>query len=124
MNTKGTVLYVEDNPENRMLIRRVLEAEGFRVVLAANATEALQILQQENPQIVLMDISMPDVDGYTLTARIKSTPGFEKLPVIALTANVMRGEQERALKAGCDGYIQKPVDIDLLSQQIESFLQR
>ncbi len=124
MNTKGTVLYVEDNPENRMLIRRVLEAEGFRVVLAANATEALQILQQENPQVVLMDISMPDVDGYTLTARIKSTPGFEKLPVIALTANVMRGEQERALKAGCDGYIQKPVDIDLLSQQIESFLQR
>ncbi len=124
MNTKGTVLYVEDNPENRMLIRRVLEAEGFRVVLAANATEALQMLQQENPQVVLMDISMPDVDGYTLTARIKSTPGFEKLPVIALTANVMRGEQERALRAGCDGYIQKPVDIDSLVQQIEPFLRR
>lgn len=124
MNPKGTVLYVEDNPENRMLIRRVLEAEGFRVVLAANATEALQMLQQENPQVVLMDISMPDVDGYTLTARIKSTPGFEKLPVIALTANVMRGEQERALRAGCDGYIQKPVDIDSLAQQIESFLRR
>lgn len=124
MDTKGTVLYVEDNPENRMLIRRVLEAEGFRVVLAANATEALQMLQQENPQVVLMDISMPDVDGYTLTARIKSTPGFEKLTVIALTANVMRGEQERALRAGCDGYIQKPVDIDSLAQQIESFLRR
>ncbi|MEJ5239992.1 MAG: response regulator [Anaerolineales bacterium] len=124
MDTKGTVLYIEDNPENRMLIRRVLEAEGFRVVLAANATEAFQVLQQERPQVVLMDISMPDVDGYTLTARIKSMPGFEKLPVIALTANVMRGEQERALRAGCDGYLQKPVDIDLLAQQIESFMRR
>lgn len=122
MNTRGTILYVEDNPENRMLIRRVLEADGFRVLLASNATEALQILQQERPDVMLVDVSMPDVDGYTLTTRVKSMPEFERLPIVALTANVMRGEQERARQAGCDGYIPKPVDIDVLSEQIERFI--
>lgn len=124
MNTRGTILYVEDNPENRMLIRRVLEADGFRVLLASNATEALQILQQERPDVMLVDVSMPDVDGYTLTTRVKSMPEFERLPVVALTANVMRGEHERARQAGCDGYIPKPVDIDVLSEQIERFMRR
>lgn len=122
MNTRGTILYVEDNPENRMLIRRVLEADGFRVLLASSATEALQILQQERPDVMLVDVSMPDVDGYTLTTRVKSMPEFERLPIVALTANVMRGEQERARQAGCDGYIPKPVDIDVLSEQIERFI--
>lgn len=122
MNTRGTILYVEDNPENRMLIRRVLEADGFRVLLASSATEALQILQQEHPDVMLVDVSMPDVDGYTLTTRVKSMPEFERLPIVALTANVMRGEQERARQAGCDGYIPKPVDIDVLSEQIERFI--
>ncbi len=123
MDTKGTVLYIEDNLENRMLIRRVLEAEGFRVILASGAAEALQILQQEKPHLILVDVSMPEVDGYTLTRKIKALSGFERVPIIALTANVMRGERERALQAGCDGYIPKPVDIDALPQQIESFLQ-
>jgi two-component system cell cycle response regulator DivK len=69
-----------------------------------------------------MDINMPDIDGYSLTAQIKGTPGFEQTPIIALTANVMRGDRERSLQAGCDGYIQKPIDIDKLSEQIENFL--
>ncbi|MFO3796436.1 MAG: response regulator, partial [Anaerolineales bacterium] len=72
----------------------------------------------------LVDVSMPEVDGYTLTMRVKSMPEFERLPVVALTANVMRGERERARQAGCDGYIPKPVDIDLLPEQIERFMQR
>jgi two-component system cell cycle response regulator DivK len=124
MEPKATVLYVEDNLENRMLIRRVLEAEGFRVILASGAAEALQVLQHEKPQLILIDVSMPEVDGYTLTRQIKGLAGFERVPIIALTANVMRGEKERALQAGCDGYIPKPVDIDVLTQQIESFLHR
>jgi two-component system cell cycle response regulator DivK len=124
MEPKATVLYVEDNLENRMLIRRVLEAEGFRVILASGAAEALQVLQHEKPQLILIDVSMPEVDGYTLTRQIKGLAGFERVPIIALTANVMRGEKERALQAGCDGYIPKPVDIDILTQQIESFLHR
>jgi two-component system cell cycle response regulator DivK len=71
-----------------------------------------------------MDISMPGVDGYTLTARIKGTPGFANVPIVAVTANVMRGDREKSLEAGCDGYIQKPIDIDLLPQQIERYLRK
>lgn len=123
-NEKGTILYVEDNPENRMLIRRVLLAEGYTLMEADTAGQALDLLQTNQPNLILMDINMPDIDGYTLTAQIKSIPDFEQIPIIALTANVMRGDREKTLQAGCDGYIQKPVDIDLLSLEIEKFLAR
>lgn len=123
-NGKGTILYVEDNPENRMLIRRVLLAEGYTLMEADTAGQALDLLQTNQPNLILMDINMPDIDGYTLTAQIKSIPDFEQIPIIALTANVMRGDREKTLQAGCDGYIQKPVDIDLLSLEIEKFLAR
>lgn len=123
-NGKGTILYVEDNPENRMLIRRVLLAEGYTLMEADTAGQALDLLQTNQPNLILMDINMPDMDGYTLTAQIKSMPDFEQIPIIALTANVMRGDREKTLQAGCDGYIQKPVDIDLLSLEIEKFLAR
>ncbi|MBV6395560.1 MAG: Polar-differentiation response regulator DivK [Anaerolineales bacterium] len=118
------ILYVEDNPDNRMLIRRVLMAEGYEVVEAHTAHDALEKIQSLVPDLILMDINMPDMDGYALTARIRKTPGFETLPIIAVTANVMRGDREKSLKAGADGYIQKPIDIDLLSQQIERFMAR
>jgi two-component system cell cycle response regulator DivK len=121
---KSTILYVEDNPDNRSLIRRVLEAEGYAVAEAINATQAMEKLESNNIDLVLMDINMPDMDGYTLTARIKSIQKFSKIPIVAVTANVMRGDREKSLGAGCDGYIQKPIDIDTLSQQIERFILR
>jgi two-component system cell cycle response regulator DivK len=121
---KSTILYVEDNPDNRILIRRVLEAEGYAVVEAINAKQALELLEKNEIDLVLMDINMPDMDGYTLTAKIKAIDKFMKIPIIAVTANVMRGDREKSLGAGCDGYIQKPIDIDTLSQQIERFLLR
>jgi two-component system cell cycle response regulator DivK len=121
---KSTILYVEDNPDNRSLIRRVLEAEGYAVVEAINATQALEKLETSNIDLVLMDINMPDMDGYTLTAKIKAIEKFSKTPIVAVTANVMRGDREKSLGAGCDGYIQKPIDIDTLSQQIERFIPR
>jgi two-component system cell cycle response regulator DivK len=121
---KSTILYVEDNPDNRSLIRRVLEAEGYSVVEAINAAQALEKLEKSEIDLVLMDINMPDMDGYTLTAKIKSINKFSKTPIVAVTANVMRGDREKSLGAGCDGYIQKPIDIDTLSQQIERFLLR
>ncbi|MBI3739498.1 MAG: response regulator [Chloroflexi bacterium] len=124
MPGKGTILYVEDNPDNRNLIRRVLEAEDYSVVEAKDANQALERLQTMLIDLILMDISMPDMDGYTLTAKIKSMPGFSGVPIIAVTANVMRGDRERSLEAGCDGYIQKPIDIDTLSQQLERFIPR
>jgi len=118
-NGKGNILYIEDNTDNRILIRRVLESEGYTVLEAANALEAIQRVNEEQVDVILMDINMPDIDGYTLTTHLKTMPGFEKIPIIAITANVMRGDREKSLDAGCDGYIQKPIDIDTLSQQIE-----
>jgi two-component system cell cycle response regulator DivK len=118
------ILYIEDYPDNRMLIRRVLMAEGYEVVEAANAQEALSLALSNPPDLILMDINLPEVDGYTLTARFRSTPKLAQIPVVALTANVMKGDRERVLEAGCDGYIQKPVDIDQLPWQISKFLRK
>lgn len=117
-----TLLYVEDNPENRLLVRRVLQVEGYTVVEAINATQALQVIETISPKLILMDINLPEVDGYTLTARLKTIPKLRTVPIIALTANVMRGDKERILESGCDGYIQKPIDVDTLPDQIRTFL--
>jgi len=121
---KGTILYVEDNPDNRNLIRRVLNSEGYSVVEAINASQAIEKLEGNHIDLILMDINMPDMDGYTLTSKIKSVQQFSKIPIVAVTANVMRGDREKSLEAGCDGYIQKPIDIDTLAQQIERFIIR
>ena len=124
MSNKETILYVEDNQDNRKLVRRVLEADGYTVNEAENAQEALTYLNTKPPALILMDISMPDMDGYALTAKIRAMPEFTKIPIIAMTANVMRGDRERSLEAGCDGYIQKPIDIDILTQQVERYIKR
>jgi two-component system, cell cycle response regulator DivK len=121
---KATILYVEDNPENRLLVRRVLMAEGYEVIEASNATEAMTTIKTQRPDLILMDINMPEVDGYTLTMRIKTMPEFQTVPIIALTANVMRGDREKSLEAGCDGYIQKPIDIDTIVSNIERYLRK
>ncbi len=122
MNEKITILYVEDDANNRLLVRRILMAEGYNVVEASNATQALATLQDLRPDLILMDINMPDIDGYTLTARLREKPSLAAVPIIALTANVMKGDRERTLEAGCDGYIQKPIDVDQLPVQISQFL--
>jgi two-component system, cell cycle response regulator DivK len=121
---KSTILYVEDNPDNRMLVRRILTAENYRLLEATNAVQAINLLETTTPDLILMDINMPDMDGYTLTTRIRSMPGLERVPILALTANVMRGDKEKTLEAGCDGYIQKPLDVDQLIKEIEKFLAR
>jgi two-component system, cell cycle response regulator DivK len=123
-DSKGTILYIEDNADNRMLVRRILHAEDYEFAEAKNASDALVVLRTARPNLILMDINMPDMDGYTLTAKIKSLPGFERIPILAVTANVMRGDREKSLEAGCDGYIQKPLDVDQLVKEIERFLAR
>jgi len=121
---KGTILYVEDNPDNRLLVRRILLSEDYSLLEATDAQDALNVLRTAQPDLILMDINMPDMDGYTLTAKIKSMPGFERAPILAVTANVMRGDKEKTLEAGCDGYIQKPLDIEQLTREIERFISR
>jgi two-component system cell cycle response regulator DivK len=124
MNGNTSILYVEDNLENRILILRVLNAEGYGVDFAENAYEALEAVQSSPYNLILMDINLPDIDGYTLTSKLRRNSRLQNIPIIALTANVMKGDRERSLEAGCDGYIQKPIDVDALPRQIEAFLMR
>ncbi|HSR47335.1 MAG TPA: response regulator [Anaerolineales bacterium] len=118
-----TILCVEDNPENRVLVRRILLAEGHTVLEAANAFEGLQLALAHQPDLILIDVNMPQIDGLTLAARLRSYPTLSRVPLVAITANVMRGDRERSLAAGCDGYIQKPIDVDMLPAQVARFLQ-
>ena len=123
-DNRGNILYVEDNPDNRMLIRRILGAEGFTVHEAESAATAMDVLQKLLPDLILMDINLPEMDGYHLTANIRSLPGMKTVPIIAITANVLKGDREKSLEAGCDGYIQKPIDIDTIADQIDRFIKR
>ena len=119
----ATILCIEDSPDNRLLVRRILEAEGYHIIEARDAGGALELIAAQTPDLILMDINMPDIDGYTLTARLRSMPQLHEVPILALTANVMKGDRERSLEAGCDGYIQKPIDVDNLPRQVHRFLQ-
>jgi two-component system cell cycle response regulator DivK len=120
----ATILYIEDNFDNGMLVRRVLEAEGYRVVEAEDGAQGIEWLESDTPDLVLMDINLPEIDGYEVTKRFKQLPSMARVPVIAMTANVMKGDRERTLAAGCDGYIPKPIDIDALPSQIARFLRK
>ncbi len=121
---KGTkILYIEDNPENRMLARAVLEAEGYTVVDAEDGLAGIEAAVAEKPALILLDINLPGVDGYEVVAVLKSFPSLATTPVIAVTAYAMEGDRQRTLVAGCDGYIQKPIDVDTFPRQVAEFLQ-
>jgi two-component system cell cycle response regulator DivK len=117
-----TILHIEDNFDNRLLVRRLLQSQGFKVIEAENATQAHAALITTLPDLILMDINMPDIDGYTLTSEIKSDSTLKNVPVVAITANVMRGDREKVFQAGCNGYIEKPIDVDRFLDQVASFL--
>jgi two-component system cell cycle response regulator DivK len=116
------VLYIEDDPNNRMLVERVLRAEGYEVYTADSAEKGLQLATQVWPDIVLMDINMPHVDGFMATAYLREIPHFQRVPIVAVTANVMKGDREETLAAGCDGYIPKPIDVDRFPEEIAYYL--
>lgn len=118
------VLYIEDNFENRLLVRRVLMASDyeFEFVETDSAITGLELARRSPPDIILMDISMPDMDGLTATRKIRESDVLKDIPVVALTANAMNGDRERALQAGCDGYITKPFDIDKLPDEVMHYV--
>jgi two-component system cell cycle response regulator DivK len=118
------ILYIEDNVENRTLVKRVLEVEGYVVLEADGAIDGLRIVREEAPDLVLIDINLPEIDGYEITTRLRQMEGLSEIPIVALTANVLKGDRERSLEAGCDGYIQKPIDVDQLPAQIATFLRQ
>jgi signal transduction histidine kinase len=116
------ILYIDDDPLNRLLINRVLSNYQFEVIEAASGLEGLNLARQEPPQLILMDINMPGLDGHETTTRMRSIPTLAKIPIVAITARTTAGERELALAAGCDGYIPKPIDVDDFPQRILSYL--
>jgi len=119
---KAKLLYIEDNRENRMLVRAILEAEGYTIVDAEDGLAGIEAAIREEPALILLDVNLPAIDGYEVVAVIKSFPAFATTPVIAVTAYAMEGDRQRTLVAGCDGYIQKPIDVDAFPRQVEEFL--
>ena len=119
----GAVLIVDDNPINLKLARVVLSAEGLEVRTAMSAEEALTVLETFTPRLILMDIQLPGLDGLELTRQLKRDPERHDIIVLALTAYAMKGDMERALAAGCDGYMSKPIDPGTLCTVVERHLQ-
>jgi CheY-like chemotaxis protein len=122
MRMTTTILIIDDNPTNLKLASDVLASEGFSVETARDAEEAQLILALRLPHLILMDIALPGMDGLTLTRRLKAAARYREVPIVALTASAMRGDEEKALAAGCAGYITKPIDTRAFGPQIRAFL--
>ena len=122
---KGSVpkiLVVEDNQDNREMVVKALKFNGYQVVEAVDGEEAIEKVKAEDPDLILLDIFLPKMDGYEATRRLKGDTSLRNIPIIALTAHAMKGSMEEALVAGCDGYIPKPIDVRELPKQIQRFL--
>jgi two-component system cell cycle response regulator DivK len=112
------ILYVEDNDDNVYMLKNRLTRAGFTVVVATNGVKGVAMATSEQPDLILMDLTLPDIDGEEATRRIKADPATNRIPVIALTANAMSGDREKAIAAGCDDFDTKPVDMPRLLEQI------
>lgn len=106
-----TILYIEDNPHNRRLVRRTLERRGYAIIEAADGASGLEMVRELKPPLVLLDIGLPKMDGMEVVSRIKADTDLRHIPVIALTASAMHGDRERFLAAGCDDYLSKPIQV-------------
>lgn len=118
------ILVVEDNAENMYMVCFLLENSGYKVITAVNGLDAVHLCQEELPDLVIMDIQMPIMDGYEATRQIKRIPETQHIPVVAFSAYAMADDIEKALKAGCIGHISKPMQVENFVQQIASFLLR
>jgi two-component system, cell cycle response regulator DivK len=116
------ILLVEDNEMNRDMLSRRLQRRGFEVALAVDGEEGLALARSEQPDLILMDMSLPIVDGWEATRRLKADPATRAIPIIALTAHAMADDRDKALEAGCDGYDTKPIELPRLLEKIESLL--
>ena len=120
--TKKTVLCVEDNPTNMLLVSRVVEAEGHILVKAEDSDTALQVLEKGIPDIILLDVNLPGMNGLDLAKVIRTELKYTEVPIIAITANVLVGDKERTIEAGCDDYLPKPLDIRKLRELMKTYL--
>ena len=118
------ILLVEDNEMNRDMLSRRLGRKGFQVVMAIDGAEGVAMARSETPDIILMDMSLPVLDGWEATRQIRSSPGIGAIPIIALTAHAMSGDRQKALDAGCDDYDTKPIELPRLVEKIEALLKK
>src|SRR2546428_12424792 len=118
------ILVVEDNEMNRDMLSRRLQRRGYEVIMALDGSEGIEMATAENPDLILMDMSLPVIDGWEATRRLKSAPGTGSIPIIALTAHAMAGDREKAMEAGCDDYDSKPIELPRLLSKIEAILQK
>ena len=118
------ILYIEDNPDNRLLVKRALEARGFMFLGATNGVEGIDMVEAHQPDVILLDINLPDIDGYEVAKRLRDnrTPYSLYVPIIAVTANALKGDAEKALAAGCNVYMSKPINIRELWARVEACL--
>lgn len=116
------ILVVEDNEMNMQLVEYLLEEGGFQILKATSGEDALQIANSDIPDLILMDIHLPGMDGLTVVREMKNTEKTRRIPILALTAHAMRGDKDRFLEAGCDGYISKPIDVKTFVSSIEKFI--
>jgi two-component system, cell cycle response regulator DivK len=118
------VLYIEDNPDNMMLVKRALEARGYHLLQAVNGLSGIAIAEKEDIDLILLDINLPDIDGYEVAQRLRSSTkhSLAYTPIIAITANALKGDAEKALAAGCDIYMAKPINIHELWARVEGFV--
>jgi CheY-like chemotaxis protein len=116
------ILVVDDNPANLKLMKFLLDGEGYEARTAADAEEALATLQEFQPRLILMDLQLPGMSGLDLTRRLKADPATQAVVVLALTAFAMKGDEQRALDAGCDGYVAKPIDVETLPALIARYV--
>jgi len=120
----NNVLYIEDNPDNMTLVKRALEARGYRLLQAMNGFDGVAVAETEEVDLVLLDINLPDIDGYEVARRIRNSEKTKLayIPIIAITANALKGDAEKALAAGCDVYMSKPINIRELWARVEAFV--
>jgi CheY-like chemotaxis protein len=118
------ILYVEDNPDNMRLVKRALGARGYMVHEAVNGLEGLKLAKTLTPDVILLDINLPDIDGYEVARRLRQSEvtALQTTPIIAITANALKGDAEKALAAGCDVYMAKPINVRELWARVEAFL--
>ena len=116
------ILYVEDNEDNIYMLRHRLERKGIEVIVANDGAEGIESARRERPDLILMDLSLPVIDGWEAARRLKASPDTQTIPIIALSAHAMTGDRERALAAGCNDYDTKPVDLRALMAKIEALL--
>jgi len=118
------ILYIEDNPDNMMLVQRALEARGYKLLKAMKGIDGVQTAEREQVDLILLDINLPDIDGYEVARRLRASEklALKTTPIIAVTANALKGDAEKALDAGCDVYMSKPINIRELWARVEAFV--